>query len=360
MAKARPAGHWKTDLAMKPRSGAIRRDRRYTESMRCRLLKMVLIAQLCVLCVPALGATCGPLKIISSVQLMASPDEREMFVPVSLQGQKKYMLLDTGGALDQISPQTAAALNLKSYRTPTLRSYDLGGNYVDQATVVPDFSIGNLVGHNVNFVVGPDRRFANQPNIAGVLGPGILRFYDVAVDFGARTLALISPDHCEGKVIYWPAQKVAVIPIEVLRASGHIIMPVTLNGRSVTAMLDTGADTTVLSLTAARNDLNVELPVMLRFQRPVMPYLYRFASLDFGGVAAANPVIDILPELGRGPSLSSPAGLRIADGQTERLPDMLIGMDILSHLHLYIAYREQKLYVTPSLAPDAPVKAPRG
>jgi hypothetical protein len=27
---------------------------------------------------------------------------------------------------------------------------------------------------------------------------------------------------------------------------------------------------------------------------------------------------------------------------------MLIGMDILQHLHLYIAYREQKLYVTPA------------
>jgi hypothetical protein len=30
---------------------------------------------------------------------------------------------------------------------------------------------------------------------------------------------------------------------------------------------------------------------------------------------------------------------------------MLIGMDILRHLHLYIAYREQKLYVTLASAP---------
>lgn len=345
---------------MKSRPGANCPNLRYMQRMRRRFLIPALIVQLCAICVPAFAATCAPLKIISSVQLMSSPDEREMFVPVSLQGQKKYMLLDTGGALDQITPQTAAALNLKSYQTPTLRSYDLGGNYVDQATIVPDFTIGNLVGHNVSFVVGPDRRFADQPNVAGILGPGILRFYDVAVDFGARTLALISPDHCEGKVVYWAAQKVAVIPIEVLRASGHIIVPVTLNGRSITAMLDTGSDTTYLSLTAARNDLNVELPVMLRFQRLVMPYLYRFASLDFGGVAAMNPVIEIIPELGRGPRLSSPSGSRVPDGQTERLPDMLIGMDILRHLHLYIAYSEQKLYVTSSSVPAAVVEAPRG
>ncbi len=298
---------------------------------------------------------CRPLKIIASVPLMAAPDEREVFVPVTLQGQPKYMLLDTGGALDQITPQTAAALGLQSYRTPT-RFYDLKGNYVDHATVVPDFAIGNLIGHNVSFVIGPDYLFAGRPETAGVLGPGILRFYDVAVDFGARTFALLSPDHCEGKTIYWPAKTVAVVPIQVLKASGHIVVPVTLDGRRINALLDTGAFTTLLSLSAAQNDFGIVLPRSraFRFRRHLVPYQHRFASLDFGGVAVANPAVDILPGLGRDPQLPSLTGTRIGDTQTERLPDLLIGMDILRHLHLYIGYREQKLYVTPSEA------APRG
>jgi hypothetical protein len=325
-----------------------------------RFLNLALIAQLCAVCVPALGEACGPLKIVASVPLMATPDEREVFVPVSLQGQRKYMLLDTGGALDEITPQTAAALGLRSYRTPTLRFYDLRGNFVDHATVVPNFAIGNLVGHNVNFVIGPDYLFADRSDIAGILGPGILRFYDVAVDFGARTFTLISPDHCEGKVVYWPARTVAIVPIEVLKASGHIVVPVTLDGRSINAMLDTGAHTTVLSLSAAENDLSIHLPFMYRFQHHLMPYQHRFASLDFGSVAVANPVVDILPGLGRGPRLPSPTGTRIADGETERLPDMLVGMDILRHLHLYIAYREQRLYITPSSTPTAASPAPPG
>ena len=32
---------------------------------------------------------------------------------------------------------------------------------------------------------------------------------------------------------------------------------------------------------------------------------------------------------------------------------MLIGMNILSKLHLYIAFREQKIYITPASAPQA-------
>jgi hypothetical protein len=32
------------------------------------------------------------------------------------------------------------------------------------------------------------------------------------------------------------------------------------------------------------------------------------------------------------------------------LPDMIIGIGILRQLHLYIAYRERKLYATPASA----------
>jgi hypothetical protein len=50
-----------------------------------------------------------------------------------------------------------------------------------------------------------------------------------------------------------------------------------------------------------------------------------------------------------------PLGTRIREPDTEQgLPQVLIGMDILRHLHLYIAYREQKLYITPASAPDVP------
>ena len=32
---------------------------------------------------------------------------------------------------------------------------------------------------------------------------------------------------------------------------------------------------------------------------------------------------------------------------------MLIGMNVLRHLHIYIAYKEQKIYITPAGAPAA-------
>ena len=129
---------------------------------------------------------CGPLKIVASVDLRMAGEDRAGFVPVTLQGQTKYMLLDTGGTISEITPATVAALGLESHKTPNLRFYDVKGNYVDHATVVPDFAIGDLAGHDVDFVVGPDDLFPKNENIAGILGPGILRFYDVALDFANR------------------------------------------------------------------------------------------------------------------------------------------------------------------------------
>src|SRR5215469_2995423 len=129
---------------------------------------------------------CGPLKIVASVDLRMAADDHAAFVPVTLQGQTKYMLLDTGGTVSEITASTVASLGLESHKTPTLRFYDFKGNYVDHAAIVPDFAIGDLKGNNVDFVVGPDDLFGDNKEIAGILGPGILRFYDVAVDFANR------------------------------------------------------------------------------------------------------------------------------------------------------------------------------
>ncbi|HLY04758.1 MAG TPA: retropepsin-like aspartic protease [Rhizomicrobium sp.] len=310
----------------------------------------------------AFADECGPLKIFASVDLRMATDDRAAFVPVTLQGQTKYMLLDTGGTVSEITGSTVASLGLESHKTPTLRFYDVKGNYVDHATIVPDFAIGDLKGNNVDFVVGPDDLFPTNENIAGILGPGILRFYDVAIDFADRKLTLLSQDHCEGKVIYWKADTVAAVPMQVVRASGHIVVSVVLDGHKLNAMIDTGATNSVLNLSVAEGDFG------LKPRSPDMPaiealgdrdnsfvYQHTFKSLGFEGIGVTNPVLDIIPDLaGSQMEQSAPIGTRFKDPSTEdATPDMLIGMDILRHFHMYIAYKEQKLYITPASTPVA-------
>ena len=65
--------------------------------------------------------------------------------------------------------------------------------------------------------------------------------------------------------------------------------------------------------------------------------------MSFGGIDVREPTLTVLPDLMVG-------GLGRFLGAT-RLPEIIIGMSILSGLHVYIAYGERKLYITEADGP---------
>ena len=68
-----------------------------------------------------------------------------------------------------------------------------------------------------------------------------------------------------------------------------------------------------------------------------------------------NPRIEVFPDKvgSKDPNNSYVTGSRLhrVDDPDSSDPVMLIGMNILSKLHLYIAFSENKIYITPALAP---------
>jgi hypothetical protein len=136
---------------------------------------------------------------------------------------------------------------------------------------------------------------------------------------------------------------------------------VKLDGQILSANLDTGASRSTLNLSVAEGDfhLNEKQPDMIpvgrmRDKDDSIVFRHAFKSLSFEGLTISNPSLDIIPDLERGQMERPPAtGTRMPDSSVEqKLPDLLIGMDILRHLHLYIAYKEQKLYMTPASTPQ--------
>jgi len=61
-------------------------------------------------------------------------------------------------------------------------------------------------------------------------------------------------------------------------------------------------------------------------------FAYPFKSIDFQGVAVINPHILVL---GR---------------QDFPLTNLILGIDVLRNLHMYISYKERKIYLTPATA----------
>jgi hypothetical protein len=130
----------------------------------------------------------------------------------------------------------------------------------------------------------------------------------------------------------------------------------TLDGHEVDTILSTGVPATSINLRIAKtlydvgNDSAGNEPAGRLNGAPL--YAHRFGSLGTGGLGINNPRIVLLPDLVREDAsrlhpLRSTHRLMLHDAH---LPDLLLGMSTLKQLHLYIAYAERALYISPAAA----------
>ena len=303
---------------------------------------------------PAAAEDCS-LKSLASLDML--PSEHRIIVSASLNGTKTPMLVDTGAGFSHLSDKTVTALGLTRQESQ-VKSLDLYGGASREFVRLDTIELGPLRGKNVNMMIWPGR----DVEFNGLIGGDMLERYDVELNFVTHKLNLFSPDHCEGKVVYWPATAGTVVPFSMRSpyvGGGHdaqIRLPVTLDGKTFRAIVDTGAPGTAISAGAAERAFGVTVnsPGAIRSSDPDdAAFGYVFHNLSLGGIAASNPHITIFPDVvGKNdPDNAIATGSTIVHDEDGMQDDLIIGMDVITHLHLYIAYGERKLYITP---PDQP------
>jgi predicted aspartyl protease len=134
----------------------------------------------------------------------------------------------------------------------------------------------------------------------------------------------------------------AALPF-TLTENGHVRVRVTLDGQNTDAILDTGAPVSVLSTQDANSmfrlnvnsaDVEAANPVSgpaWGKGRPVKAYATTFKTLTIGGVTIQGPRMELI------------------EGRNflgHDFAQLVLGNNVLSRFHLYIAYRQQKLYLT--------------
>jgi predicted aspartyl protease len=149
--------------------------------------------------------------------------------------------------------------------------------------------------------------------------------------------------------VYWSAPAVAIVPFTLDRG-GHIIFRMTLEGKRLDALLDTGASATNLNLDIAKRTFNVDVNAPdvekigeLAGGYTASVYRRKFKSLAFEGVTINEPLINLLPNM-LGPGQAPNTGSLIRESRG--LPNLILGMSVLGKLHVYIAYKERKLYIS--------------
>lgn len=332
-------------------------------------------------CIPAIAQAaddCPPLTRITSVDTTTGPGGY-MLVPVKIGDAERLMLFDTGGQLSSLSEAAATELHIPTFQS-NVRIANVAGKVSDRMAIIPSITIGTAEEKRAQYMVFPGNVLGGAGGVIGLLAPspGV----DIDLDFAGHKLSFFSPKHCEGKVVYWQADAVAVVPMRNAGArtapafssqrytlqTDRLTIPVTLDGKRVDAIIDTGSTNNVLSLRVAQDRFGVDLNApdvkplgQLGGDASAKTYQKRFATMSFEGVTVTNPVIDLIPDKQSNAfGDQRPTGSLIQPAN-RGLPDLIVGMSVLSKLHMYVAYEERKVYITagaPAGVQNASVSAP--
>jgi hypothetical protein len=301
---------------------------------------------------------CIPAKLLATVPLhSAEPESNIRTVPVSLNGMTRDMILDTGGAITQLSRSAIAELELPLYPS-SARVYDINGRVSSQFTKVKDFSFGDLKRADAALMVWPEDR---RP-YAGEIAQDMLQPYNVDVDFAAGVLKMYAKDpqksSCPGPKGWTPTARA-----EMRNKGWHLHIPVTLDGHTYDAIFDTGSRHTIMRLPVARRDfgLDADSPGMRSYpaingDAMLNGHLRHFTKMSFGGMTIDQPEILIVPDRLNKRADRSPMARNRTHFHNEDLilPELSLGMDVLKHLHLFLSFGEQALYVAPADAVTLP------
>jgi predicted aspartyl protease len=305
-------------------------------------------------CGVALAEDCGPLKLVNQVQMLTTTGSFEEMIPGTINGAPKLLLLDTGGYISQISDDTVKELQMPTHDS-AVRLYDVSGEAARRYVLADKLQIGSLTAPHFPMMVMPA---SLNEDLDGIISTDLMLRYDVDIDFGSGLMRYFSPDHCPGKVVYWSPPAVAAVPITI-RDQSSIWIPVTLDGKQFRALVDTGSTRTTISSETARVmfDLTPESPGMekggdINGDAKLASYTHVFHTLSFDGIDVSNPRVEIMPDRMNSASHEQQTGNRALIGETDlNLPQLLLGMDILRHLHVYMAFGDKQFYVSAGSPP---------
>jgi len=286
------------------------------------------------------------LKQLASLDL--GPANDAIIVTASFDGEDAPLLVDTGGNFSSLTWKASQDMELKYDNIPRNMFFMMNGSDIKYVAFVKNFALGKLTASHYPFTVLPADW--TMKDASGTLDPDILSNYDVEFDFAKNKMNILSQDHCEGQVVYWTKTAYVALPLRVNEAR-QIFVTANVDGTDMEAMIDTGSPHNYLRADMAEAILGHTLTKAdlvhtgTGTDAGLDSYRVPFKTLSIGGIAVQNPDIvvltDKLADLQKNEEIHN--DFRVPGMQA---PALLIGMSLLRKLHLYIAYKEEKLYVT--------------
>ena len=178
------------------------------------------------------------------------------------------------------------------------------------------------------------------PMLAGLLGSPLLQQFDLELDAAAGKLSLFDAGSCAAPDF----ARATTVPLQIT-ADRRALLPVEIDGQTLTAMLDTGSRATLITEAAAER-LGLRAPVSANTAQGVDGEKLRVAHLRVREMAVGGDVRRNAP-------------VSIAPLQLEGA-EMLLGFEYLSERRVWISYVTGRLVIAlPDAVRDPAPSAPR-
>lgn len=249
----------------------------------------------------------------------------------SIGGKPTSLVLDTGATSIALTESAVRRLDLGTDAKRTVTSQGIGGSVRSIAGNLRDFRIGAIDVPDHQVAVVPD--FGTVAGIDGLFGELVLSIFEVELNFPRNIVTLYAGRLCPQTVI--PPWNFGYSTVNAeASARGRFLIPVELNGRQITALLDTGAANTVVARDTAAalgvTDAMLAGGQQVRLQgigsaSPVAA-VYRFSSIRVGDETFANPQIFVAP-------------------RAERSFDIILGSNFLASHRVWLSYARKRVYI---------------
>jgi len=301
------------------------------------------------------------LKQYTSVPMEVYPDH--LLLPVTLGTMPAKLLFQMGAAANGINSDVAEKLDLHISSIPPNVHINREGNEITRFARVPEMRLGGQTLKDMEFLMLRPGRYGD--GVVGDLGTHLFEHVDLELDMAGGKFNLFSPDHCPGKVVYWTKTGFAQLPLKPDRELGFIRAEVMLDGHPITVAFATTGHSRI-GMNTMRQFFNVDetSPDLVAVSQDLLGhklYKYPFKVLTAEGLTISNPDILVYDEEPR-PACNNNVHFTDPDPSilhTTAQPrltrnfgceDAILGLSVLSKLHMYISEKENMIYLTDAKA----------
>ncbi|WP_264812217.1 aspartyl protease family protein, partial [Gluconacetobacter sacchari] len=289
------------------------------------------------LCIPLCLAACaddGSCAIATIGDLEVLNTRGSPIVRASVNGHPVAFIVDTGAVASSVWPQQVDRLDLSSsFRQVRLRG--TGGETTGTVVTASAMGLGAATTSDVTFVaVGRlmNGRTIDGLPIVGLFGADFLSNYDVVFDLPDHRINLYGIHGCKGLIPRWSGTFYKVPTGYSGTDESKIIVRIKLNGHPIDAILDSGAQGTLIAADDARA-AGVRKADMASDRKGIgfgiddeklERFMHRFDSLELGPFHYSHPFLSV--------------------GETTQ---SLLGAEFLRHNRVWIPRSRDWIYVQP-------------